>query len=157
MIMADQARSALSLQSNRHEQCSWFDFEGATWRLEAAEIVPPANAGPLPPNTLRVLMRISVTAKDAAVAERLRMCTVALRSEQGKRWTPGGGEYRSQSGLPGLCGGTFRSHPEAGQTFRFESTFIVPTSAVDDVEPIILLPRPKPDQPSPPQLRLRRS
>lgn len=134
-----------------------YDFEGAAWQLEALEIMPADRAGTLPPNTMRVLVRVAFTPKDAAAVERVSQCEVVLRSEGGKRWTPGGfGFVRSADRLPISCRGSYQVRPEAGKLFRFEKSFVVPTYAVDDVQALIMLPIRKPNTPRPPQLLLSR-
>jgi hypothetical protein len=133
-----------------------FAFEGGRWRLESAEILPtdPADV-PLPPNTVRVRMVISVTPQDAAAVERLSRCEVALSSPDGRRWTPGLSALAFRRALPYSCHGDYRVHPQPGELFRFQQTFTVPASVAEEVEPLIILPKKSPDAPQP-RLRLRR-
>jgi len=63
-----------------------FSFEGSSWRLETVEALPAVPTSALPPNTTRVLMRVSVTPGDAAAVERLSQCLVWLSSKDDRRW-----------------------------------------------------------------------
>ncbi len=140
-------------------------FGGSDWRLEAADVrqtVAAANTAPAPPNTLPpntslVLVRIAVTPRDAAAVERLNQCVLWLSSSDGRRWLSTSGLRDTSSALPESCSGNYRSHPEVGQTFRFEQAFVVPTVVANQVEPLVILGRASAEGAHAPLLRLRRS
>ncbi|WP_395681792.1 hypothetical protein [Inquilinus sp.] len=112
-------------------------FAGADWKLETVEVLPLKQSGwPRVQGTpVRVRFQVTVRAPDIDVL--WRRCQIALRDDQGRRWSASGfGGPRSTEGTM-TCGAATLEPRAPGTVLRIEQDFTVPNDVADKVEPTV--------------------
>ena len=114
-------------------------FAGADWKLETVEVLPlkdsgwPRRQGQGTP----VRVRFAVTVREPNIDTLWRRCQVALRDDQGRRWSAGSfGGPRSTEGTM-TCGAATLEPRAPGTVLRIEQDFTVPHDVAGTVEPTV--------------------
>jgi hypothetical protein len=114
-------------------------FAGADWKLETVEVLPlkdsgwPRRQGQGTP----VRVRFAVTVREPNIDALWRRCQVALRDDQGRRWSAGsfGGPRRTEGTM--TCGAATLEPRAPGTVLRIEQDFTVPHDVAGTVEPTV--------------------
>lgn len=112
-------------------------FAGADWKLEAVEVLPLKDSGWPRVQGVPVRVRFQVTVREPNIDVLWQRCQVALRDDQGRRWSASGfGGPRSTEGTM-TCGAATLEPRAPGTVLRIEQDFTVPHDVAGTVEPTV--------------------
>lgn len=124
---------SVAVVANRHD---WTAFNGARWKLVAAESLPPRDPrlrGPLRKDAEVVLLRFEVIPGSGTKTRDLDTCVGAIVDVRGRRWNADPGALPRLSGprLPSTCGSGYvdgfkQVLAVPGRPFAFQHAFVLP-------------------------------
>ncbi|MFK3648236.1 hypothetical protein ACI2IY_07315 [Lysobacter enzymogenes] len=124
---------SVAVAANKND---WTAFNGARWKLVAAESLAPRDPrlrGPLRKDAEVVLLRYEVIPDSGAKTRDLDTCVGAIVDAQGRRWNAGAGALPRLSGprLPTTCGSGYDDSFKQvlavpGRPFAFQHAFVLP-------------------------------
>lgn len=122
-----------AVPAHKHD---WTAFNGARWKLVAAESLLPRDPrlrGPLRKDAEVVLLRFEVIPDSGTKTRDLDTCVGAIVDAQGRRWNAGAGNLPRLSGprLPATCGSGYDDAFKQvlavpGRPFAFQHAFVLP-------------------------------